>query len=32
MEIAERFGVDPDQACENIAYARAQNSEVCHGH
>jgi hypothetical protein len=28
MEIAERFGVDPDQACENIAYARAQNSEV----
>ncbi|OWO98192.1 hypothetical protein B2J93_4133 [Marssonina coronariae] len=26
-EIAERFGVDPDQACENIAYARAQNSE-----
>jgi meiotic recombination protein DMC1 len=29
MEIAERFGVDPDQACENIAYARAQNSEVC---
>ena len=20
--------VDPDQACENIAYARAQNSEV----
>ncbi|KAF4629678.1 hypothetical protein G7Y89_g8465 [Cudoniella acicularis] len=28
MEIAERFGVDPDQACENIAYARAQNSEM----
>ncbi|KAI9055802.1 hypothetical protein LZ554_000742 [Drepanopeziza brunnea f. sp. 'monogermtubi'] len=27
-EIAERFGVDPDQACENIAYARAQNSEM----
>jgi hypothetical protein len=20
--------VDPDQACENIAYARAQNTEV----
>ncbi|TVY29740.1 Meiotic recombination protein [Lachnellula hyalina] len=28
MEIAERFGVDPDQACENIAYARAQNTEM----
>lgn len=28
QEIAERFGVDPDQACENIAYARAQNSEM----
>ncbi|KAH8808075.1 meiotic recombination protein dmc1 [Xylogone sp. PMI_703] len=29
-EIAERFGdiVDPDQACENIVYARAQNSEM----
>ncbi|RFU23604.1 hypothetical protein B7463_g12733, partial [Scytalidium lignicola] len=27
-EIAERFGVDPDQACENIVYARAQNSEA----
>ena len=22
--------VDPDQACENIVYARAQNSEVCY--
>ncbi|KAH8796530.1 DNA recombination and repair protein Rad51 [Hyaloscypha finlandica] len=28
QEIAERFGVDPDQACENISYARAQNSEM----
>ncbi|KAE8452729.1 hypothetical protein EG329_013001 [Mollisiaceae sp. DMI_Dod_QoI] len=28
QEIAERFGVDPDQACENISYARAQNSEA----
>ncbi|KAI4133165.1 MAG: hypothetical protein LQ347_002288, partial [Umbilicaria vellea] len=26
-QIAERFGVDPDQAQENIAYARALNSE-----
>ena len=24
--------VDPDQACENIAYARAQNSEVSNIH
>jgi len=22
------ISVDPDQACENIAYARAQNTEV----
>lgn len=28
QEIAERFGVDPEQACENIVYARAQNSEM----
>lgn len=28
VEIAERFGVDPDQALENIVYARAQNTEV----
>lgn len=27
-EIAERFGVDPDQALENIVYARAHNTEV----
>ncbi|ESZ90116.1 meiotic recombination protein dmc1 [Sclerotinia borealis F-4128] len=27
-EIAERFGVDPDQALENIVYARAQNTEM----
>ncbi|KAG9245179.1 DNA recombination and repair protein Rad51, partial [Calycina marina] len=27
-EIAERFGVDPAQACENIVTARAQNTEV----
>lgn len=26
-QIAERFGVDPDSALENIAYARALNSE-----
>lgn len=26
-QIAERFGMDPDQAQENIAYARALNSE-----
>jgi meiotic recombination protein DMC1 len=26
-QIAERFGVDPDSAKENIAYARALNSE-----
>lgn len=26
-QIAERFGVDPDEAKENIAYARALNSE-----
>ncbi|KAI9706028.1 MAG: Meiotic recombination protein dmc1 [Candelina mexicana] len=26
-QIAERFGVDPEQAQENIAYARALNSE-----
>ena len=26
-QIAERFGVDPDSAQENIAYARALNSE-----
>jgi meiotic recombination protein DMC1 len=26
-QIAERFGVDPDQALENISYARALNSE-----
>lgn len=26
-QIAERFGVDPDAAQENIAYARALNSE-----
>ena len=26
-QIAERFGVDPDTAQENIAYARALNSE-----
>lgn len=25
--IAERFGLDPDLALENVAYARAQNSE-----
>ncbi|KAL3422593.1 DNA repair protein rad51 [Phlyctema vagabunda] len=28
MEIAERFGIDAEQACENIVYARAQNSEM----
>ncbi|RKF56428.1 Meiotic recombination protein dmc1 [Golovinomyces cichoracearum] len=28
QEIAERFGVDPDQACENIAFARAGNTEM----
>lgn len=27
-QIAERFGVDPDSAQENISYARAVNSEV----
>ncbi|KAJ9668492.1 Meiotic recombination protein dmc1 [Coniosporium apollinis] len=27
QQIAERFGVDPDQALDNISYARAQNSE-----
>ncbi|TGO50930.1 hypothetical protein BCON_0173g00290 [Botryotinia convoluta] len=27
-EIAERFGVDPDQALENIVYARAHNTEM----
>lgn len=27
-QIAERFGVDPDSALENISYARAVNSEV----
>lgn len=26
-QIAERFGVDPDSALENISYARAVNSE-----
>ncbi|KAK9378415.1 Rad51-domain-containing protein [Kockiozyma suomiensis] len=26
-DIAERFGVDPDQVCDNISYARALNSE-----
>lgn len=26
-QIAERFGVDPEQALENISYARALNSE-----
>lgn len=26
-QIAERFGVDPDSALENVAYARALNSE-----
>jgi meiotic recombination protein DMC1 len=30
QQIAERFGVDPDQALENIAYARALNSEHQH--
>jgi hypothetical protein len=24
--------VDPDQACDNITYARVQNSEVCLSH
>ncbi|KAI9677183.1 MAG: Meiotic recombination protein dmc1 [Trizodia sp. TS-e1964] len=28
MQIAERYGVDPEQALENIAYGRALNSEV----
>jgi len=28
VQIAERFGVDPEQACENISYARAENSEM----
>jgi len=27
QEIAERFGLDPNTALENVAYARAQNSE-----
>merc|ERR1719491_355958 len=27
QEIAERFGIDPEMALENIAYARAHNSE-----
>ncbi|KAJ9653177.1 Meiotic recombination protein dmc1 [Coniosporium apollinis] len=27
QQIAERFGVDPDQALDNISYARAQNGE-----
>ena len=27
LQIAERFGVDPESAQENIAYARALNSE-----
>ncbi|KAF5875018.1 putative meiotic recombination protein dmc1 protein [Botrytis fragariae] len=27
-EIAERFGVDPDQTLENIVYARAHNTEM----
>ena len=27
VQVAERFGVDPDSAQENIAYARALNSE-----
>ncbi|KAK9368285.1 DNA recombination and repair protein Rad51, partial [Lipomyces kononenkoae] len=26
-DIAERFGVEPDQVCDNISYARALNSE-----
>jgi DNA repair protein RAD51 len=27
QDIAERFGLDPNTALENVAYARAQNSE-----
>lgn len=27
MHVAERFGVDPEEACENVIYARAYNSE-----
>lgn len=26
-QIAERFGMDPDEACDNVIYARAYNSE-----